>query len=224
MSIALDLDTDFTSFGNVSSFTFSHTCSGSERLLLVGVANNNSSVTSTLTATYNGVAMTFLLHSVTGSETRSCDFFGLLAPDTGTHDVTVTKGAQTSTEFYAGATSFTGVLQSTPIAHDIGSGNNTAGTSTSSTTTLVTSVDGCWAYLVFAKNGTTANSNSIILSNVSGRGAATSNGPITPIGTYTMVINHTSGLNCGFGVIAFRPTSFTPGGATTQTPFLMNFM
>lgn len=220
MAITQDSDTAYASYGNVASFSFSHTCSGSDRLLMLSINHNYTGLSPTISATYNGVAMTFIVHSVTGSAARATDIFGLLAPDTGTHTVAVTVGAQGSTEHYSGSTSFNGVLQTPPINNDSGAGNATAGT-TVTTSGLITTVDNCWAYFGFGKNGTTANTNAIILSSSSGRGAGTSNGSIGTAGTYDITINKTSGANCGIIAVAFAPSV---GSATTNPSFLLNFM
>lgn len=220
MAITQDSDTAYASYGNVASFSFSHTCSGSDRLLMLSINNNYTGLSPTISATYNGVAMTFIVHSVTGSAARATDIFGLLAPATGTNTVAVTVGAQGSTEHYAGSTSFNGVSQIAPIQNGTnGTGNANGGTTVSFSPTPAN--DNCWAYLGFGKNGTTANSNAIILSTVSGRGAATSNGSMGVAGTYTMTINKTNALNCGGVAVSFAPST---AAVTTNASFLLNFM
>jgi len=225
MAIALDSDTAYADYGNVTSFSFSHTCSGDDRLLLVSVNHNYTGASPTMTATYNAVSMTFIAQSTTPSAARGTFIFGLLAPDTGTNTVEVTVGAQGSTEHFAGATSFTGVLQTPPILVDSGTGNANTGTTVSTGSTMNTgSTDNCWAYLSFGKNGTTANSNLILLSSASGRGAARSNGSITPAGVYTMIMNKTSGLNCGLLAVSFAPAPEPPPSSQSGGSFLFNFV
>jgi hypothetical protein len=107
--------------GQTSPLTWSHTCSGTDRLLLVGVSDGGTNVdTQTVSATYNGVAMS-LLGSVlsNGAVSGKARLFGLLAPDTGTNTVSVTFSGGTPGAGFAmeaGSLSFTGVEQSSLAA------------------------------------------------------------------------------------------------------------
>ena len=101
-------------FGNSLSWT--HTCSGTNRVLLVGVAVGADPTTGlTLSVTYNGVAMTQAALEYTGDDTNgNAQLFYLVNPATGpnTVQVTVTGG---SGDLEAGSVSFTNVNQSAPI-------------------------------------------------------------------------------------------------------------
>ncbi len=120
MAIALDAYT--TATYAFPPATFSHTVSGSNRLLLVGVVSEFSSTPGGGThpsVTYNGVAMT---HLASTADFHSVDdywlmtsLFALVAPDTGTHDVVVTYTA--ADVFSLFARSYTGVNQTTPVAN-----------------------------------------------------------------------------------------------------------
>jgi hypothetical protein len=83
-----------------SSLTFSHTCSGADRVLFVAV-NTGSGVT------YNGVSMTAV-------ETGDADkrLYALVAPASGTHDVVVSLPSPAA--ILAVAASYTGVDQVSP--------------------------------------------------------------------------------------------------------------
>lgn len=105
-SVAFDAAT-FSSAGNPP--TFNHTCSGSNRYLLVGITdwNVNPLNGNGTTCTYNGVAMTDL-----GSfQTTPAGFrlFGLVNPASGTNSVVVGGGGGAAT--IAVAMSFTNVHQ-----------------------------------------------------------------------------------------------------------------
>jgi hypothetical protein len=122
--------------------TWSHTCSGSNRLLVVGVSVSNDSAT--LTCSYNSVSMTSAgkIHS-NNQNAGFVQMFYLANPDAGTYNVSV-SGQGTSTYFIAGSISFNGVNQSTPIrnnATNYGSGDTPTITITSATDNMV--VDLC---------------------------------------------------------------------------------
>jgi hypothetical protein len=97
---------------NASSLTWAHTVSGSNRYLVVGVSINNENSGTVSGVTYNGQALTSLGTATNGTNAR-VEMWGMLAPPTGTHNVVVTLS--TSQRFTAGAVSFTGVHQTTPL-------------------------------------------------------------------------------------------------------------
>ena len=106
MAIALDA-TSFTSSASASSLTWAHTCTGSNRILVVAIGMDADT---TCTVTYNGVSMTEIgnaQRSVGGVKTF---LFYLIAPTTGTNNIVATLG--TSTKVASGATSYTGAKQS----------------------------------------------------------------------------------------------------------------
>lgn len=115
-AIALDAVTvdDVTANG---AFTISHTTSGSNRIIVVDVAQRSAfSGAGVSGVTYNGVALTEVSGSpvqATGTWARSCRYF-LIAPDTGTHDVVVTIiGSPQDT--VATVRTYTGVHQTVPF-------------------------------------------------------------------------------------------------------------
>lgn len=118
MAIAVDAVSNSGDLTSVSSATWSHTTSGSNRILVVGAnargvkSDTNTTVTG---VTYNGVALT----KIRGDTSDSGDTFRgrselwyLIAPATGAHNVVVTyTGTVTATG--CGAISLTGVIQGT---------------------------------------------------------------------------------------------------------------
>lgn len=118
---------------SASSLTFSHTCTGSDRYLTVGV--NILGVGTVTGITYNGVAMTQL---VVIQNTPDCkvEIWGLAAPATGANNVVVTLSGLEAVG--SGAISFTGVDQSSSTSSPQ---TNSADSATSSSVT-VTSATG----------------------------------------------------------------------------------
>jgi hypothetical protein len=140
MAIALDLDSNANSGSTtVSSLIWSHTCSGANRILLVGIAYTGSSATIS-SVTYNGVAMTALFGTpIAATSALHVQIFYLLAPATGANNIVVTPSITAS--IYGGAASFTGVDQSAPS-----NTNSGIGTTLSPSVSLTTVNDNAWIF------------------------------------------------------------------------------
>jgi hypothetical protein len=99
------------SAGNPNTFTLSHTCSGSNRALILGIWHGFDGATPT--ATYNGVAMTLvgsINDAFSGVEVAQ---YKLSNPASGTHDIVITFVPNLGAEVSAGAVSFTNAHQTT---------------------------------------------------------------------------------------------------------------
>jgi hypothetical protein len=111
-----------TAVGQQTSLGWSHTVSGSNRILIVGVGirKSSGSASSVSSITYNGVSLTKINHvqDSAGAGSRT-ELWYLLNPDTGTHYVNVTMGA--AKPFAAGAISFKGVHQASPLGSEAAS-------------------------------------------------------------------------------------------------------
>lgn len=110
-----------------SDKTLSHTCSGSDRILLVYVHDPNQG-----TLDYNGTSMTQL-----GSWANNNGLFYLINPDSGAHTITLTTAAASLMRIISA--SYTGVNQS-------GFPDSSATASTDSPATVNTTVvaTNCW--------------------------------------------------------------------------------
>jgi len=120
--LAFDAPSSKNSEGGVTSLSWPHTTSGTDRILIVGVSLNRgaSSITG---VTYNSVAMTNI--GTAGFGTAFMSLWQLVAPATGEHDIVVSLSG--FAEVIGGATSWTGVHQTTPL----GTFASATGTSTS---------------------------------------------------------------------------------------------
>ncbi|HSX15669.1 MAG TPA: hypothetical protein VLF40_02675 [Candidatus Saccharimonadales bacterium] len=100
-----------------TSLTWSHTCSGTARLLIVGVVLSTNTTVSNVK--YNGVTMTQVsagsVQSGGTGGTGSAQLYYLTNPALGANNVVVTSGA--SGQIIAGSTSFTNVNQASPIGN-----------------------------------------------------------------------------------------------------------
>jgi hypothetical protein len=144
-SASVPVGLDFSALGQgalaASSLSWSHTVgSGTNRLLVVGVVG--ACVPS---VTYGGVALTHAGQVYNNNVAPSTtDLFYLVAPATGTNTVQVSYSGCTS-DVEAGSISFSGVNQSTPLAHittNFGSGTNPGVTVTSASGDMVVDVVG----------------------------------------------------------------------------------
>jgi len=204
MAIAFDSSSFGNTGANNTSVTWSHTCSGANRILFVGVSCPSTRTISSVT--YNGVGMTNINRS-SGSQTVA--LYYLIAPATGANNVVVT--VDSSTFIYCDATSYTGVKQSSqPDA------NNTSSTTSTTVTTSVTTIaDNCWSVLIARGESdgvTSAGTGST--SRVSSSGYVQmydSNGNITPAGSYSMSTTQSS------QVVTQAMASFSPDGGYTLT-------
>jgi uncharacterized repeat protein (TIGR01451 family) len=107
------VDNTSSAVTNATTLSWPHTVgSGNARILIVGVAIHNSSRTIT-SATYGSQNLTFIGQSVDGGGKIEVNLYQLLAPPAGTANVTVTINS--GEHMAAGAVSFTGVSQLSPL-------------------------------------------------------------------------------------------------------------
>lgn len=181
-----------------TSISWNHTCSGTDRLLLVTIEVNN---TDDLTAvTYNSVAMTRIL-TVLGTAERLFYYY-LKNPASGTNTVSVTKTA--SEQMAGNSASYTGVLQ-TGGTDATSSGS---GTSTTFTGTLTTVADNCWTTMGhrWQAGSETAGAGTTIRTSGSVQ-VDDANSVKTPAGSSSLIIN---GANSNYIYII---ASFAPAPA-----------
>lgn len=223
MAIALDATSNSGAAG-VSPFTWSHTCTGTNRLLIVGVNLCGASQPAVSAVTYNGVSMTKVQgnqqSSGLGSFAESSVWF-LHNPATGANIISVTYANGVNGGGYCIGASYTGAQQSS--AADAVGGNS--GTTTGAVTASVTTVaNNCW---VFGTGAVGGSSSTISTPTLTDRGTGTAGGfvggaggvqdnnaPKTPAGavTFGWTVNHS------FGAWAFSGASFAPIVVATSIP------
>lgn len=213
MPISVDSRGAESGYSTANPHDFTHTCSGTNRILLVEVAQIASRSDLITGVTYNGVSMTrtFFLPM---ANTRSAAIYGyhLTAPSTGTNTISVSKTTTTQTSNQAG--SYNGVHQTNPVNIHA---THTLFNASSISTTITTTVDDCWMVgMLYNSNFAPSPTNSLTTSyesplQVNGAAMADSNGSLGPAGTYT------GGENAGvawemiglYG-LAPAPSSFRP--------------
>ncbi len=142
MAIAFDAASTGEKTTSSTSITVSHTCTGNNLILFVGVGTFDSSAGQKVSGvTYNGVAMTQIgTRRVAGSLDNTLWY--LINPATGTHDIVASYASQN--ECYLVAASYTGAKQTGQP--DATAGN--AGQSSTAITAVVTTVaDNCWVVM-----------------------------------------------------------------------------
>ena len=98
-----------------SSMTISHTTSGTDRLMLVGISFGIATTETVSTITYNGDALTKEgAINGPGNDSR-IEIWSRKAPDTGMHNVVVTLTGNASDGVAAGVMTFNDVDQTTPL-------------------------------------------------------------------------------------------------------------
>lgn len=169
-----------------SSLTTSHTCTGSN-LVLVVFCVTNSGADSITGVTYNGTSLT----RITIFDTAQGPWYAyyLVNPATGTHNLVVNSDRGTNVLTYAGA-SYTGCLQTSAVINAFASG--TTSSSSSFTQAVTSTVDNCWVTLGFMDNfssssgGYTAGSNTTLRYNSGWSGFGDSNAVVHPAGSLTV--------------------------------------
>lgn len=217
-TIAHDADSNSGYQAASSGYTWSHTCTGSNRYLTVGVAMLSLAQTVT-SITYNSVAMTFLgaQNSVTGA--ARTELWGLVAPSTGANTISVTLSGSIAS---AGvASSYTNVHQTSPT-ESFNSAQATNVGAADATVDVTTVANNDWAVDMVATDDTaiTVGAGQTVAGNVTGAGgsgAMSYEGPKTPAGAITMSWTNVGALaTWSIGAIALRPVS---AAALLANPF-----
>lgn len=217
MAIAFDAQSkDSASFQSGTSFSWTHTCSGSDRYLIVSVFTFTPA--GTLTApTYNGVSMTQIqVTDLSGS--NKLWLFGLVAPATGAN--TVSFSFSSSNSFVAGvATSYTGVDQTNPLDNSAIQNDISSGATYDPAITTV--ADNCWVVGSFrATQGSVYSASVGTLRDGDGALAMynwDSGAAVTPAGTYTATINTNNSTDQWSGIIASLAPVAAAGPTTVKT-------
>jgi hypothetical protein len=108
-----------------ASLTLSHTTSGSNRLMLVGLSINNDNFETVTSVTYGGVPLTYVA-SVNQADDARVEMWQLVAPQTGTHNVEIWFSDDLLHNAVAGVVTFTSVNQPNPLGTFVGNNDTSA--------------------------------------------------------------------------------------------------
>jgi len=211
---SIGYDTATSTQGSASSFTWSHTTTGSNRLLVVGVAIRDTGNPTVSSITYGGVGLTFIRADTLLGSVRS-ELWYLVGPASGSNNIVVTLSSSANAAM--GAVSLTGVEQSSPLdAH-----NGGTGTSTAPSTTVTTVSDNAWVIdnVAFRSTGTNAPTatagsgqterwsayydGSAMQQNVRSKGST--EGPKSPAGSVVMDWSLSASVDWAISAAAFKP-------------------
>ncbi len=207
-TIAFDAVSNGGEDSNVSSSTHSHTCTGSDLVLLIAIsARDSSSADRTVNSvTYNSVACTRIQVN-DNSDVRRTEIWALSNPSTGANNVVVTMGGTCSTLTVC-AVSLTGA--GTIITSG---GVSQGGSTTSASTTLTSLVDNSWLFGVLhtSNGGSSYVEGSGQTNRFSQAGTASdvqvSTKPITTAGSSSMSWTWTSGAFRAMSALVIQPVA-----------------
>lgn len=212
MAIAFDATSGIYQSSTVTSQDLSHTCTGTNRVLIVATRTYDGDGVSGVT--YNGAAMTVVSTVVTGTDRLKT--WRLINPSSGANVVTATISPARRIEIYA--VSLTGADQTTQP--DVAGTTNT-GSSASATGSVTTSSDNAWSVAAVALNGAsgtiTSGTNCTAGATTTDRGGIGYGGPKTPAGSFTQALTIGGSGAWAFAQVAIRPS--TAVGPTTVKTF-----
>lgn len=214
--IAFDASTQGTA-GSTSPQTYSHTTSGSDRILFVSIFTQGS-VTG---VTYNGVAMTELGTTSYSTPTGVSYLFMLVNPASGANNVVVTHSGSFTASV---AASYTGAKQTDQPDAAAVTNTTGAGTATSLSTTITTVADNSWLVTSTATesgSALTAGAGAFLRQTGSNIAVALfdTNGAVTPAGVTSMTVDAASATE-----ICMVTASFAPSVAAATSSNFFAFM
>jgi hypothetical protein len=201
-SIAFDANYGSTFGSAVTSISWSHTCAGSNLVLVIagGHLKNNESSPAITTATYNGDSVTKVKEQYSGN------YYGaavlcMVAPDTGgSYTVQVNFNAATSCAY--GSTSVTGAAQTGQPDASNGAGSTSADNPSVTVTTIL---DNCWVFAGMLAPGPMSCNNTQRY-HVWAACFSDTNGPKTPAGAQVMSwTGSTAGLGYAIAGLSISP-------------------
>lgn len=205
MGIAFDAKTNTSVTGTASPLTFSHTCTGTDRILFVCAAVNTGTTVSSMT--YAGSSMT-LVGSVTDSAGPVTYLYYIVNPASGANNVVVTASA---TIYTTTAVSYTGAAQSGQLD---ASGTTAGSTTTSYTSTATVNTSNSWM-VACSRTGSgftlTAGANTVVRQQpdavILGAGAFWDSGADLATGSRSLNVTSTSQLFGGAIYAVFKPVA-----------------
>ena len=223
MAIAFDAQSkDAATFQSGTSFSWSHTCTGSDRYLIVSIMSySNQGVI--IAPTYNGVPMTLIRATSIPATVNRLWLYGIAAPATGSN--VIGFSFSTSNGFVSAvATSYTGVDQTTPI--DISKIQNlTPSSSAAYSPTITTTVNNTWVVGSFRAEqaGTLGITTGTLRDGAGGIGMFNwdSNGVVSPAGVFTTTITRNSSNDRFSGILAALAPAGGGGGPTARLGVVM---
>lgn len=199
-----------------STYSWSYTCTGTNRYLTVGISMLSVGGSSVSSITYNGVNLSLIKAQASVSGAVRAELWGLVAPASGSNTIVVTLSA--ALDSIGGAVSFTGVHQTSPTegaasatATNVGAADATVDVVT------VANKDVCVDVVATSDTAITVGAGQTSRNNVTGTlgsGAMSTEGPKTPAGTVTMSwTNVDAATTWSIASVALRPVAASALGS-----------
>ena len=203
MAIALDVKSDGGIESVGTTLTWSHTCTGTNLILVVGATKTSNDITG---ITYNSVALTAGPNQAPTAGNEGAQLWFLVNPSTGANNIVITAS---TTRLTGVAVSYTGAKQ-TGQPDSSNTGSAASATSLSVSTTVVAS--NCWLVMMTDTSaaGTSAGTGTTLREAASdGSDLWDSNGTVGT-GAQALAINATSGNLVG-AIMSIAPSADTSG-------------
>lgn len=222
MAIAFDATSTSGEITSGSSLSWSHTCTGSNLILLVGVSIDSNPFPTVSGITYNGVALTKIRSDSDNTNFISTDLWYLIGPSAGAHTIAVTLSANIGNSAVGTAVSLTGAKQSAqPDAH-----NGGIGSASPASISVTTVADGAWLVDCLQLNannaatpgGSQTQRQQVAEINAGGRAAMSTLGPVSPPAATTDSWTFTT-TQWTLGVASIAPAAAGPFPDSWHRPF-----
>lgn len=216
MAIAFDAVSNSTYQTAQSTYSWNHTCTGSNLFLSVDVEILSVPGTFVTALSYNGVPLVQIGSRATVSGAGRVECWGLIAPASGTHSVSLTLSASVSS---AGTvTSYTGVHQTDAWEQFNSNQATNVGVGNDATVVITTISDNCWIHAACATDDASINANQTSRNNVTGAlgsGANEDNNAVVhPAGSTTMGYTNlgitATWVIAGYGIRPAGDAAFAP--------------
>lgn len=213
-AIAFDTAVLGSNGGGTTTASWSHTCTGSNLLLITASNGNSSSTQDIISYTYNSVGLTIAGTGIrTGGTTSFLTMWGLINPTTGANTVVVTFPSGQAFNSQA-SFSYTGVKQSGfPDSYHT---TTTAGSGTTDSGSTTTVANNCWLVGLFSDttgrtDTASTNTTQRITRNGEGYFIGDTNAAQTPAGSYSLNITISASVTGRTNIVL----SIAPFGAVT---------
>ena len=144
MAVAFDASSQASSSGSVNSLTWAHTCTGTDRILIV-LFGENTGTPSQSTVTYDGVSMT-AFSTVSSPFANNKIGWYLINPASGANNIVATRTTTSTAVIRGVAASYTGAKQSgQPDAQN----TFNVASSTSGSAAITPVADNCWHIVTY---------------------------------------------------------------------------
>lgn len=203
---------------NTTTHTFTHTASGTNRVVYVSATIDSNTAMGITSVTYGGQAMTLVGSLAPTVSNRQIHVYRLIAPPTGAQDVVV-NWTTSSTGFFT-AVSYTGVNQTTPDGAVATAGGNTASSTASVTASNGDRVVGFYAFNNLATTKLVSGTRRALQGDGAYMGTAVSDGAVT--GNANAVLDIASAQFNGVLAFAIKPASVSMPPHTRNTTITVN--